>query len=149
VSEPERAGLLQMRAMIAGKIPAPPIAKLLGFELVEVGPSHSRFVLEASERHANPMGTLHGGVLCDVGDAAMGCAMATTINEGETYTTLELKINFLKPIWHQKLTAVGKVVKRTSSIGYTECEITDEKGSLVAKLTSTCLVLRGDAAKGR
>lgn len=58
---------------------------------------------EASGRHANPMGTLHGGVLCDIADAAMGMAYASTLEEGETFGTLELKINFLKPVWNARL----------------------------------------------
>ena len=55
--------------------------------------------LEAGEQHSNPMGTIHGGVLCDVADAAMGMAFFSTLGDGESFTTLELKINFLRPFW--------------------------------------------------
>jgi uncharacterized protein (TIGR00369 family) len=79
----------------------------------------------------------------------MALAYATTIADGESFTTLELKINFLKPIWKASLTAEGKVVKRGRTIGLTECDVVDEKGSLVARASSTCMTLRGDDAAGR
>lgn len=131
------------------EISAPPIARLIGFDLVEAGDGQAVFEMQASQKHANPMGTLHGGVLCDIGDAAMGYAMATTLAPDETFTTLELKINFFKPIWNQKLRASARMVKRSRSLGYLECDVTDEKGSLVARLGSTCTVLRGQDAVGR
>jgi uncharacterized protein (TIGR00369 family) len=95
------------------------------------------------------MGTLHGGVLCDIADAAMGMAFASTLAQDESFTTVELKINFFRPVWEAQLRAEGKVVRRGSSLGYIECEIIDEQGRLVAKAASTCLVLRGENAKGR
>lgn len=142
-------GLEMMTAMLRGEAPTPPVASLVGLEMVEVGPGRAVFALEAGPRHANPMGTLHGGVLCDLGDGAMGCAVATTLDEGQSYTTLELKINFFKPVWSSRLTATATVVRRTRTIAYAEAEVVDASGSLVAKLGSTCLVLTGDAASGR
>src|ERR1700687_5902562 len=103
----------------------------------------------AGPQHANPMGTLHGGVLCDIADAAMGIAFATTLGPEESLTTVELKINFFRPVWEARLRAEGKVVRRGSLMGYMECEITDEQGRLVAKASSTCMALSGDRAKGR
>lgn len=79
----------------------------------------------------------------------MGMAYASSLEEGETFATLELKINFLKPVWTGKLKAVGHVVKRSRTIGLVECDVTDEKESLVARATSTCMTLRGEEAKGR
>jgi uncharacterized protein (TIGR00369 family) len=127
----------------------PPIAKLVGFHLTGYEKGRTVFAFEAGPQHANPMGTLHGGILCDVADAAMGTAVATTLNEGESFTTLELKINFLKPVWNAKLTATGTVLRRGKVICLAECEVTDEKGSLVAKACSTCMVLTGEQAIGR
>ena len=95
------------------------------------------------------MGTVHGGILCDIADAAMGIAFATTLSPGESFTTVELKINFLRPVRNTQLRAAGRVIQRGRTIGYVECEITDENGKLVAKSNSTCLVLRGDQAAGR
>ena len=100
-------------------------------------------------RHANPMGTLHGGILCDIADAAMGMAFASTLEPEESFTTVELKINFLRPIWQARLTAKGRLVQRGRTMGYVECEITDEENRLVAKAASTCTVLRGQKALGR
>jgi uncharacterized protein (TIGR00369 family) len=131
------------------KKPKPPIAQLIGFEAQKIAEGHSLITLAAGPQHANPMGTLHGGVLCDIADAAMGMAFASTLAPGESFTTVELKINFFRPVWTSQLKAEGKVVRRGNTIGYIECEITDEQERLVAKAASTCLVLRGEQAKGR
>ena len=96
------------------------------------------------------MGTLHGGILCDVADAAMGMACASLLDEGESFTTLELKINFLRPVLDASLEARARVVHSGKSMVYLECEIValpEEK--LVAKASSTCTILRGEQARGR
>ncbi|MBI2902459.1 MAG: PaaI family thioesterase [Candidatus Methylomirabilis oxyfera] len=138
-----------IRQSMRGEAPPPPVATLIGFRLTEVEPGRAVIEFDATERHANPMGTLHGGVLCDIADAAMGTAYASTLAEGETYTTLELKINFLKPVWNAKLLAVGRVVKGGRTVGLVECDVMDEKQSLVARATSTCMTLRDAQARGR
>jgi len=125
------------------------VARLIGFEAKEIGDGRAVVMLGAGERHANPMGTLHGGILCDIADAAMGMAFASTLAPGESFTTIELKINFFRPVWEARLQAEGRVVRRGSTIGYIECEITDEGGRLVAKASSTCMALKGERAKGR
>ena len=132
-----------------GELPPPPVASLIGFVLTAVEPGRAVIELSADTRHANPMGTVHGGILCDVADAAMGMACASSLDEGETFTTLELKINFLKPVWTGKLVATGRVVKGGRTVGLVECDVVDEKDRLVARATSTCMTLRGDEAKGR
>jgi uncharacterized protein (TIGR00369 family) len=139
----------QIQQQLNGTASPPPIAMLLGFRLIALSPGAATVQLEAGPQHANPMGTLHGGVLCDIADAAMGIAYATNLVEGESFTTLELKINFLKPIWKATLTAEGKVIKQGRTTGLVECRITDAKGSLVAHATSTCMTLRGATAQGR
>jgi uncharacterized protein (TIGR00369 family) len=126
-----------------------PLAELIGFRLTSAGNGSTSIEFTPEERHANPMGTLHGGVLCDVADAAMGLAVATTLNEGESFTTLELKINFLKPVWRSKLEARGRIVRRGRVIVMSECDITDDEGSLVARASCTCIILRDDLAQGR
>jgi uncharacterized protein (TIGR00369 family) len=127
----------------------PPIAEFLGFTMTSGGPGTALVEFAADGRHANPMGTLHGGVLCDISDAAMGMAYASLLSPEETFTTLELKINFLKPVWSGRLKAVGRVVRKGGTIGLVECDVTDEGGSLVSRATSTCMTLRGEKAKGR
>jgi len=133
------------------KIPSepPPFAALVGIEFVDAEAGRAVFALDAGPRHHNPMGTVHGGILCDLADAALGIAWATLLAADETFTTLELKINFLRPVFDSRLTAVGTVVKRGRHIGMTECEVTDADGHLVAKASSTLMTLRGDLAAGR
>lgn len=137
------------REIVAGQREGPPVAALVGFRMVEAEEGRVVFELDAGPQHASPLGTVHGGIICDVADAALGCAHASLLAEGETFTTLELKVNFLKPVWEGVLTAVGTVLKRGRTTGLTECRVTDASGSLVAYATSTCLTLRGDAAAGR
>jgi uncharacterized protein (TIGR00369 family) len=131
------------------KAHTPPIAVLIGMRPLSVGEGESVFEMKADRRHHNPMGTVHGGILCDLSDAAMGYAFATTLGPGESFTTLELKINFLRPVYDEKLTAKAKVAHRGKTVGLVECDILNEGGKLVARASSTCSVLRGDAAKGR
>src|SRR5262249_23003291 len=98
--------LEQSQKMLRGELTAPPIARLLGLVVKSIKPGHAVFEMEADERHHNPMGTLHGGVYCDLADAAMGYAYAATLGEGETFTTIELKINFLRAVPTATLTAL-------------------------------------------
>jgi len=139
----------RLRMLQRGELPPPPVAALIGFTLASIEPGRAVVEFEATERHANPMGTLHGGVLCDVADAAMGMAWASTLDAGETFTTLELKINFLKPFWTGKLAATGRVVQGGRTIGLVECDVVDDKKRLVARASSTVMTLRGEAAAGR
>jgi len=139
----------ELRQLADGTLPPPPIAALIGFTLSAVSPGEAVVELAAGREHANPMGALHGGVLCDIADAAMGIAYASTLAEGETFATIELKINFLKPVWRAKLRAVGHLVKAGKSLGFLECDIIDEQQSLVARASSTCMTLRGEQAHGR
>jgi uncharacterized protein (TIGR00369 family) len=141
--------LERARAMIAGNLPEPGVTKLIGARLIAIDSGSARVIIETDERHANPMGTVHGGILCDIADAAMGMAYASALEDGESFTTLELKINFLRPVRRSVLQADGLVVQRGRTVGLTECTITDEKGRLIAKATSTCLTLRGEQAAGR
>jgi uncharacterized protein (TIGR00369 family) len=139
----------RVEAMIRKEAPGAPVARLIGFDVVEVERGRAAFEMEAGPRHANPMGTLHGGILCDLADAAMGIAWASELEDGDSFTTLELKINFLKPVWNAKLRAEARVVKRGRTVGLVECDVFDEKKSLVARASSTCLTLTGEKAQGR
>jgi uncharacterized protein (TIGR00369 family) len=132
-----------------GEFSPPPVAQLIGFTLTAIEPGQSVIELEATAQHANPMGTLHGGILCDIADAAMGMAYASMLAEGETFTTLELKINFLRPFWTGKLVAEARMVKDGRTVGMVECNVTDAQQRLVARAASTCMTLRGDQAAGR
>jgi len=138
-----------MERALRGEVPPAPIATLIGFTLASVEPGRAVIEFEATERHANPMGTLHGGVLCDIADAAMGMAYAARLEEGETFTTLELKINFLKPVWTGRLRAEGRVLGGGRTVGLVECHVRNAREQLVAHATSTCMTLRGEQAAGR
>jgi uncharacterized protein (TIGR00369 family) len=127
----------------------PPIAKLIGFEVVEIGEGRAIGSLQAGPQHANPMGTRHGGVLCDIADAAMGMAFASTLGPEESFTTIALSINFFRPVWQARLKAEARVINRGKSVGYLECDVTDQDGKHIARANSTCFVLRGESAKTR
>jgi uncharacterized protein (TIGR00369 family) len=120
----------------------PPVARLIGFNLRSVEHGRSVMDMTAGPQHWNPMGGLHGGILCDLTDAAMGIAYASTLAEGEAFATVELKINFLRPVREGLLVAEGWVVSGGRTLGYTEAEVRDEGGRLVAKASSTCKTLR-------
>jgi uncharacterized protein (TIGR00369 family) len=126
-----------------------PIADLLGFRVEEAMGGRAVASMEAGPQHANPMGTLHGGVLCDLADAAMGMAFASTLAPDESFTTVALNINFFRPVWQARLQAEARVVNRGKNVGYLECDLSDQDRRLIAKATSTCVVLRGEQAKAR
>ena len=135
--------------LIRKALESSPIANLIGFTIDQVGNGRAVGSLRPGPQHANPMGTLHGGVLCDLADAAMGIAFASTLEHEESFTTLALQIHFFRPVWDAPLRAEGRVIHRGKNAGYMECEIQDETGKLIAKVNSRCMILRGDAAKGR
>jgi uncharacterized protein (TIGR00369 family) len=144
-SSPEPVHPLIEKALIS-KVP---IAELIGFRLDEIGGGRAVGSLRAGPQHANPMGTLHGGVLCDLADAAMGMAFVSTLAPDESFTTMTLSINFFRPVWQTLLRAEARVVNRGKNVGYIECEVTDQEGKQVAKASSSCFVLRGEHAKAR
>jgi uncharacterized protein (TIGR00369 family) len=127
----------------------PPIAELIGFSVEEICDGRAVGSLQSGPQHTNPMGTLHGGVLCDVADAAMGMAFASTLAPDESFTTMALGINFFRPVWQARLRAEARVVNRGKNVGYVECEVTDQDGKQIAKANSTCFVLRGEHARKR
>lgn len=138
-----------IKAVQKGIAPSPPIAKTLGMRITEVSEGKTTMTMPVDERYFNPIGTLHGGIICDLADAAMGTAFATTCEEGESYATVEFKCNFLRPVWDSLLTAKAWVVSRGKTIGLVECEVRDDKNRFIAKLSCTMTVLKGDTAKGR
>jgi uncharacterized protein (TIGR00369 family) len=130
--------------IMAGTSSPPPISRLLGFVIKAIEPGHAIFEMAVDERHHNPMGTVHGGIYCDLADAAMGYAYAATLAEGESFTTVELKINFLRAVRKTMLNAEATVVKAGRTLGYVECEVKESTGKLVAKAACTCIRLQPD-----
>jgi len=128
----------------------PAIAKTLGFRLIEVGPGTATMELMAdTEIHANPMGTIHGGVLCDIADAAIGTAHASRLKEDESFTSIDLQINFFRPVWNGRIRAVARPVNVGRQISRYVCDILRDDDKLVAQVSSTVMTLRGDQASGR
>lgn len=119
-----------------------PVAKLLGFQLTGFENGFARIEMDADNRHHNPMGIVHGGVLCDLADAAMGVAIAGSLEEGESFVTLQLSASYLRSIREGRLVATGRVVQKGRTAGHAEAEVVDVDGRLVARFSSTCLVLR-------
>ncbi|WP_145947280.1 PaaI family thioesterase [Paenibacillus sp. Y412MC10] len=141
--------LIRYRKTVTDGKEASPVEQLLGIKPVTIDPGQVLFEMETTESHSNPQGTLNGGITSTLADIAMGVAFGTTLQPEESFTTIELKINFLKPIWSGLIRAEAKVMKKGQTIGFIECSVFDEKQSLVAFATSTCMILRGDKAKGR
>jgi uncharacterized protein (TIGR00369 family) len=135
--------------MVDGTMAPPPVADLVGLELTTMERGRATFHLTARPEHASPLGTLQGGILCVLADAAMGAAYASLLEDDESFATLELKTNYLKPVWSGRITATAEVLKAGRTIGLVDCRMTDESGSLVAHATSTCMTLRGEQAQGR
>lgn len=143
------AGPEGFRKLPEGETPGWPCGELLGLEAVSMGEGESRWTMAVGPEHANPMGTVHGGILCDLGDAAMGTAFMSTVGPEESFTTVDLTVNFLRPVRRGRLTADAEVVHRGGTIGLCECDVRTDDGDLVARLAATCLVLRGEQATGR
>ena len=141
--------LNHVKKMIESGHPLMPIASLLGFNIKSVQLGQAVIELDMSEDLTNAMGTLHGGVFCTIADTAMGVAFFTMLEKGESLTTLELKINYLKPVWNGKLLAMGKVVKKGKMMGFVECDVIDENEQLVARASCTYMALADDQAKNR
>jgi len=141
--------LEQLQAVVRGDGRIAPIAKTLGFSLTHIEPGTATIAIDVTERFWNPMGTLHGGILVDIADAAMGLAYAAALEDGESFTTIELKINYLRPFKEGHLKAVAKTIHHGRTVGLMDCDVLDDRGKVIARSSSTCLTLRGDQTKGR
>ena len=138
-----------VKMFIEHQKPLMPIASLLGMRLISAERGQATLEYDTSELHTNAMGTLHGGVLCAIADTAMGVAFYTVLEEHESLATLELKINYLKPVWNGRLTTRAKVIKRGKLTGLLECDILDDDGQLIARASSTYMAISGDQASNR
>ena len=136
-------GIEFLRAIRDRRLPAPPIAELLGFDLVEVEPGHAVFEVNPGEQHYHPIGVVHGGLAMTLLDSAMGCAVQTHMPAGGGYTTLEAKTNLVRPITGTtgKLRAIGKLVHLGKRVATAEGRLEDAAGKLYAHASSTCIVL--------
>lgn len=132
----------KLQAVKEGREEPPPIAKTLGMNLVQLGEGKALFTMRVDKRFHNPMGTLHGGIMTDLADASMGVALMSLLGEEESFTTLELKINFLRPVYEGELRAEAKVLHRGRTIALVESVLSNSEGKEVARATATQMVLR-------
>ena len=145
------SGIAYLRALQSGELPPPPFAVLLGIWITEVSEGRVVFAAEPSEYHYNPLGTVHGGVTATLLDSALGCAVQSLLPAGTTYTTLELKVNYLRPVTVKTGTvyAEGKIIHLGGRIATAEARLTDATGKLYAHGTTTCIILRPSSSSGQ
>jgi uncharacterized protein (TIGR00369 family) len=148
---PTMGGLEYLQAMARGELPPPPIMRLLniGFQSAEAG--RVVFSVEPAEYHYNPIGMVHGGLAATLCDSAMGCAIHSTLPVGVGYTTLELKINFVRPLTATTglVLCEGKVINVGGRVATAEARVMDRTGKLYAHATTTCLIMRPPAETER
>jgi uncharacterized protein (TIGR00369 family) len=123
-------------------VPNPPISELLGFHLVEVKEGRAVFEGTPEFRHYNPIGTVHGVFAATLLDSALGCAIFSTIGKGDTWTTLELKFNLVRPMSKDTgpVRAEGRIVHRGRTVATAEGDLKDRAGKLYAHATTTCMI---------
>lgn len=144
-----RTGLEVFRSMLASELPPPPIMKTLDFLLVEVAEGRAVFQGRPDFSHYNPLGTVHGGWISTLLDSAVGCAVHTGLPAGKMYTTLELKVNFVKAVTDRVplVRAIGEVITLGNRVATAQGRLIGPDGTLYAHATTTCLVF--DAAGPR
>jgi uncharacterized protein (TIGR00369 family) len=126
------------------------ISQTLAIRIIEVGAGSATVEIDADpERHGNQQGTVHGGLICELADAAIGTAHSTLMAEGESFTSIEMKINFFRPVWKSKLRACAKPIQSGRTLTCYTCEITRDDDKVVAMVTSTVMTLSGEKAAGR
>lgn len=126
------------------------ISQLLGFRIVEIDPGRAVVELDADASvHGNQQGTVHGGMLVELADAAIGTAQSTVAAPGESFTSIDLRATFLRPVWKERLRATAYATHAGRTVSHYLCEIARGDGRLVATVTSAVMTLRGDRAEGR
>ena len=136
-------GIEFLRAMVEGKVPHPPICRLLNYQLTQVEPGYAVFEIAPGEQHYNPIGVVHGGIAMTLLDSAMGCAVHTQMPAGGGYTTLEVKTNLVRAITANtgRVRAIGKVVHLGKRVATAEGRLEDAEGRLYAHASTTCIIL--------
>lgn len=136
------SGMDYLEGIMAGKYPAAAIAHTLDMGLESVEPGKAVFSIVPQEFHYNPIGTVHGGIFCTLLDSALACAIHSTLPAGMGYTTLELKVNLVRPLTVKtgKVLAIGTIVHAGRSVATAEGKIVDDQGKLYAHATTTCMI---------
>ncbi len=141
---PTISGLDYMQAIKSGALPPPPIAVTLGMDIREIEEGRVIFSVEPAEYHYNPIGVVHGGLAATLFDSAMGCAVQTMLPKGVGYTTLELKVNFVRPLTSKtgRVFCEGKVIYVGGRVATAEARLTDSQGKLYGHAITTCMIFR-------
>jgi uncharacterized protein (TIGR00369 family) len=136
------SGLEFMQGIVSGKYPIPPIAETMDFTLDEVGPGLAIFSGEGKFAHYNPLGTVHGGWIATLLDSCMGCCVHTMLKPGQGYTSLEIKVNFVRPVLDTsgRVRAEGRVIHMGRTTATAEGKLIDANGKLLAHGTTTCII---------
>lgn len=136
------SGLDYLRALQSGALPPPPSRELIGFDFEVIEPGRVVLVMTPAEYHYNPLGSVHGGIAATLLDSVMGCAVHSMLPAGRGYTTIEIKVNYLKPMTVETglVRAEGKTIQVGRQIAMAEARIADAEGRLYAAATTTCLV---------
>lgn len=136
------SGLEFLQGMVAGRHPHPPMCEAMGFHFVSVEHGHTRLEGLPEFRHYNPIGTVHGGFAATVLDTATGAAIFSTLAKGDSWTTLELKLNFVRPMTHETgpVYADGRVIHRGRTVATADGDLKDAAGRLYAHATTTCMI---------
>jgi len=136
-------GIEYLRAIVDGRVPAPPIASLMGFEMDEISEGHVVFTVVPGEHHYNPMGVAHGGLAATLLDSAMGCAIHSMLPKGRFFTTLEIKVNYVKALRHEtgRVRAIANIIHFGGKTATAEGRVVDAAGQLYAHATTTCMLL--------
>ena len=135
-------GMVLFGEMMAGQLPAPPICKALGMRLTEIEKGRVVFTYEPVFDHYNPLGSVHGGIAATLLDSVMGCCIHTTLKAGTGYTTVEIKVNYVRAMTDKTgpVRAEGKIINVGSRIATSEGKLMDAAGKLLAHGTTTCLI---------
>lgn len=138
------SGLEFLQKIVSGELPPPPLARLMNFDLVELREGHAVFAVDPAEYHYNPIGVVHGGLAATLLDSAMGCAVHSTLPAGAGYTTLEIKVNFIRAMTAEtgRVRCEARIVHVGGRTATAEGQVIDETGKLYAHGTTTCLILR-------
>jgi uncharacterized protein (TIGR00369 family) len=138
------SGLEYLRKMLAGELPRPPISALMDFQLAELGEGRAVFTVEPAEYHYNPIGVVHGGLAATLLDSAMGCAVHSMLPAGVGYTTLEIKVNYVRPLTSETrgVRCEAKVIHVGGRTATAEGKVLDAGGKLYAHATTTCIIFR-------
>lgn len=138
------SGLEYLQKIVAGELPRPPISALMSFSLTELGEGHAVFTAEPAEYHYNPIGVVHGGLAATLLDSAMGCAVHSTLPAGASYTTLEIKVNYVRPMTAEtgEVRCEARVIHVGGRTATAEGRVIDASGKLYAHATTTCIIFR-------